>query len=163
MVAAPTAELVLPAGFQDGYVLTRLVESHQPVSGLVVSIGVSAPGNEEGTLPDGVRALIQSLIGPNDFAAQSGGEEFLLICPGERGAAAQRRLSTVAQQLWDFQLRSLGSYSILFSWGGVEVRSESIKEAIASATERMQETRRGRKILTMESRPSTEAPVRRAV
>ena len=40
----------------------------------------------------------------------------------------------------------MGSLSILFSWGGVEVRSESIDEAIASATERMQETRRGRKL-----------------
>src|SRR4029077_10130267 len=105
----------------------------------------------------------QSLLGPSDFAAQSGAEEFLLIFPGERGASAQRRLSQVAQQLWDFQLRSLGSYSILFSWGGVEVRSESIDEAIASATERMEETRRGRKVLSMESRPESEAPLAKAV
>jgi hypothetical protein len=163
VVAAQAAEPVLPAGFQDGFVLTRLVESHQPVSGLVVSIGVSAANNQDGSLAGNVRTLIQSLIGPTDFAAQSGEEEFLLIYPGERGAAAQRRLSQVAQQLWDFQLRSLGSYSIQFSWGGVEVRSESISEAIASATERMQETRRGRKILTMESRPAAETPVRRAM
>jgi hypothetical protein len=163
VVAAQAAEPVLPAGFQDGFVLTRLVESHQPVSGLVVSIGLSAANDENGSLAGNVRTLIQSLLGPNDFAAQSGEEEFLLIYPGERGAAAQRRLSQVAQQLWDFQLRSLGSYSILFSWGGVEVRSESIREAIASATERMEETRRGRKILTMESRPATENPVRRAM
>jgi hypothetical protein len=33
----------------------------------------------------------------------------------------------------------------------VEVRSESIEEAIASASERMQETKRGRKLLTMAS------------
>ena len=45
--AAPVAseplrsEPALPAGFQDGFVLTRLVESRQPVSGLVVSIGAS--------------------------------------------------------------------------------------------------------------------------
>ena len=84
--------------------------------------------------------FIQSLIGPGDFAAQSGTDEFLLIYPSERGASAQRRLGQIAEQLWDFQLRSMGSLSILFSWGGVEVRSESIDEAIASATERMQET-----------------------
>jgi hypothetical protein len=162
--SAQASEPILPSGFQDGFVLTRLVESRQPVSGLVVSIGASASSqNSVGSLPSNVRMLIQSLIGPNDFAAQSGPEEFLLIFPGERGASAQRRLSQIAQQLWDFQLRSLGSFSIIFSWGGVEVRSESIDEAIASATERMEETRRGRKILTMESRQESHEPLAQAV
>jgi len=164
--SAPSQQLrvepALPAGLQDGFVLTRLVESRQPVSGLVVSIGVSASQDTNRSLPADIRALIKSLIGPNDFAAQSGQDEFLLIYPGERGASAQRRLSQIAEQLWDFQLRSMGSLSILFSWGGVEVRSESIDEAIASATERMQETRRGRsRVLTME--PRADAPLRRAV
>ena len=75
-----------------------------------------------------------------------------MIYPKEHGASAQRKLSQIAQQLWDFQLRSMGTYSILFSWGGVEVASESIEEAIASANERMQETHRGRKLLTMQPR-----------
>jgi hypothetical protein len=168
-----SAEGALPAGFQDGFVLSRLVESRQPVSGLVVSIGASALQNgafhggsfqgKEALIPAKVRALIQSLLGPSDFAAQSGPDEFLLIYPGERGAQAQRKLSQIAEQLWDFQLRSMGTLSIQFSWGGVEVRSETIDEAIASATERMQETRRGRKIITMEHRTETEAPLRRAV
>jgi hypothetical protein len=156
--SAQAAEPVLPSGFQDGFVLTRLVESRQPVSGLVVSIGANASHASDESLASNVRTLIQSLIGPNDFAAQSGAGEFLLIFPGERGASAQRRLSMVAQQLWDFQLRSLGSYSILFSWGGVEVRSESIDEAIASATERMEETRRNRQF-----RESRETSLARAV
>ncbi len=154
---------IWPAGFQDGYVLTRLVESREPVSGLVVSIGASTAQDTNRSLPANVRALIHSLIGPNDFAAQSGKDEFLLIYPGERGASAQRRLSLIAEQLWDFQLRSMGALTILFSWGGVEVRSETIDEAIASATERMQETRRNRRVLTMESRSGAEAPLRRAV
>jgi hypothetical protein len=142
----------VPAGFHEGYILSRLVQSRQPVSGLVVSIGVNTPRNEDGSMPESVRQLMQSLIGAGDFACQSSSEEFLLIYPNERGASAQRRLSEIAQQLWDFQLRSMGSFSILFSWGGVEVRSESIDEAIASANERMHETRRGRKLLTMEPR-----------
>lgn len=161
--ASGAAESSLPAGFQDGFVLTRLVESRQPVSGLVVSIGASALQNEDASISSNVRTLIQSLIGPNDFAAQSGSDEFLLIYPGDRGAQAQRKLSQIAEQLWDFQLRSMGALSIQFSWGGVEVRSESIDEAIASATERMQETRRNRKVLTMEPRTESDAPLRRAV
>lgn len=167
VVAPQTAEPTLPAGFQDGFVLNKLVQSHQPVSGLVVSIGVNASHKSDGTLPESVSELVQSLIGPNDFAAQSGEDEFLLIYPREQGASAQRRLSHIAQQLWDFQLRSLGSFQILFSWGGVEVHSESIDEAIASASERMQETKRGRKLLTMASPPAAEiqngTPLRQAV
>jgi hypothetical protein len=91
------------------------------------------------------------LIHADEFACQSSAEEFLLICPGEHGAAAQRRLSRIAQQLWDYQLRSLGTLPFLLSWGGVEVRNESIDEAIASAHDRMHETKRGRKPLTTES------------
>jgi GGDEF domain-containing protein len=140
--------LGLEAGLEDGYILSKLIQSRQPVSGLVVSIGVDASSKTKGKLAGDVRKLVESLIGPNDFAAQSGEDEFLLIYPQEHGASAQRRLSQVARQLWDFQLRSLGSLEILFSWGGVEVRSESIEEAIASASERMQETKRGRKLLT---------------
>jgi hypothetical protein len=149
--SAQAGERSLPAGFQDGFVLSKLVQSHQPITGLVVSIGVNASRKADRKLPEGVSKLVESLIGPHDFAAQSGEDEFLLIYPQEHGASAQRRLSQIAQQLWDFQLRSLGSFQILFSWGGVEVRSESIEEAIASASERMQETKRGRKLLTMES------------
>ncbi len=148
------AASALPAGLQDGFVLTKLVENQQPVSGLVVSIGVTAEDAEATSktdLADAVRMLVESLLGPEDFAAPSAEGEYLMICPSARGAAAQRRLSEIAQQLWDFQLRSMGKYSVLFSWGGVEVRSESITEAIASATERMQETRRGRKLLSMDS------------
>ena len=103
------------------------------------------------TIPAGANDTGQ----PQDFAFPSAYEEFLLIYPRLSGAAAQRQLSMIAQQLWDFQLRSLGSTSILFSWGGVEVASESIGEAIASASERMNETRRGRKLISM--------PLRKAV
>ena len=144
---APKPSLAsVPSGFQDGYVLSQLVLKKQPISGLVVSIGASSPSASDEAAQNSLRTLIQSLLGPNDFAAQSGPGEFLLICPGERGAAAQLRLNVIAERLWDFQLHSMGVFAIQFSWGGVEVRSESIEEAIASATERMEETRRGRRI-----------------
>lgn len=152
----------LPAGFQDGFVLHHLVERRHPVTGLVVSIGVHAARQEGGALPESIGKLVESLIGPDDFAAQSGEEEFLLIYPREQGPSAHRRLSQISQQLWDFQLRSLGTFQILFSWGGVEVQSESIEEAIASASERMNETKRGRKLLTMAS-PAAGDQLRRAV
>jgi hypothetical protein len=139
----PVTDAGLPAGFHDGPALTRLVKQRQPVHGLVVSIGVSGNGSAAGDVP----LLIQTLIGPTDFAAPSGEEEFLLIFPAERGVSAQRRLSLVAQELWDFQLNSGETCSILFSWGGVEASGESINDAIESANERMRETRRKRATL----------------
>ena len=74
-----------------------------------------------------------------------------MICPGEKGADAQRRLSHIAERLWDFQLRGLGTFSILFSWGGYDVQGEPLSEAIASASDRMQQTKRSRKTVSMDS------------
>jgi hypothetical protein len=154
----------LPAGFQDAGVLTQLIQRRQPVTGLVVSIGVTGSGEASPALANQVQMLISTLLAAEDFAAQSSTDEYLLIFPRERGASAQRRLNQLAQQLWDFQLQALGSHSILFSWGGIEVRSQAIDEAIASASERMQETRRGRKVLHMEARtPDPQTPLRQAV
>jgi hypothetical protein len=145
---------MLPAGFHDGSVLGRLVQTRQAVSGLVVSIGVDS---EDGSIPEPVRKLVESLIGPEDFACKSGDKEFVLIYKDMRGASAQRRLSVIAQSLWDFQLRWLGNFSVLFSWGGVEVRSEPLQEAIAAANERMHETKRLRKVVTLPSKPREAA------
>jgi hypothetical protein len=152
--------VAIPTGFHEGRILSRLLQSRQPFTGLVVSIGISISRTADGSMPDAVVDMIRSLIGAEEFACQSSYEEFLLLCPSERGASAQRRLSQIAQQLWDFQLRSLGKFSILFSWGGVEVCSESIDEAIASAHDRMHETKRGRKLLLM---PRQELAFRQAV
>ena len=65
-----------------------------------------------------------------------------MVCPGEQGAQSQRRLNHISERLWDYQLRGIGACSILFSWGGVQVQDQPLAEAIASATERMRETKR---------------------
>jgi len=146
------AHVAPPAGFHDRHTLARLVEDPLPVSGLVVSIGVNSTRKGDGTNFEGVQSLIESLIGPGDFACHSNDHEFLLIYPHDRGAQAQRRLNEIAQELWSFQLSALRTHPLIFSWGGIEVRDEMFGEAIASASERMQESRRGRKLLTMERR-----------
>lgn len=121
MLSRNAESATLPEGFQDGSVLRRLVESRCPVTGLVVSIGM----NESS---DSLRGVVESLIGANDFAAQSGENEFLLIYPEERGAPAQRKLNEIGEKLRGFKLR----------WGAVEVCSKPVDEAIASATERIE-------------------------
>jgi len=133
----------VPPGFHEGLVLRQLVQQRRPVNGLVVSVGV------EGQVTDQVRWLITSLLGPDDFACQATEDEFLLIYPEERGGSAQRRLNTIAEELWCFQLKSLGKYEIRFSWGGVEVRGETMDEAVAGASERMHETLRTRQAVDL--------------
>src|SRR5262249_48253701 len=109
---AKTSDKILeafPTGYQDAFVLRRLANSRHQVTGLVVSIGM----NTGGSIPDQVRILIQSLTGPTDFACQSDTDEFVLIYPNQCGASAQRRLSEIAQQLWDFQLAAMGTFAIV--------------------------------------------------
>jgi hypothetical protein len=145
---APAAPHTLPAGFQDAAALGRMMRERHRVSGLVVSIGASGARRADGSMPDALVKLIASLVKDGELACASGDEEFLLICPDERGAEGQRRLSLMAQTLWDFQLRSLGTLPVVFSWGGLEVKNEAIEEAVAAARDRMAETRRGRKTLS---------------
>jgi hypothetical protein len=144
----------IPAGMFDKSALMRVLESKHRFSGLAVSIGInendgSAPRSED--LLRSTSIFISGLLHDGDFGCQSGDDEFLMLCPGPQGAQAQRRLSQIAERLWDFQLRGIGTFSILFSWGGLEVNDESLSDAVASAAERMYQTKRSRKTVSMES------------
>jgi GGDEF domain-containing protein len=156
------ADTLVPAGFHEPGALTQLIESAQPARGLVIAIGINDFENRtEHESALGIRTLIasvsehiRSMLRGGDFACPLSENEFVIICPGERDAAAHRRLSELAESLWDFQLRSVGSVSILFSWGAFEAKGEPIADAVASAIERLQETRRSRTL-------ALEAPRRR--
>jgi hypothetical protein len=144
----------IPSGMFDQSALSRLLESKKSFTGLAVSIGInendgSAPRSEN--LIRSTSLFISGLLQDGDFGCQSGDDEFLMLCPGPQGAEAQRRLSQIAERLWDFQLRGIGTFSILFSWGGIEVNDESLSDAIASAADRMYQTKRSRKTVSMES------------
>lgn len=89
-----------------------------------------------------VGSHIASLLRENDFACRTAYDEFVLVCQGEQGAESQRWLNHISERLWDFQLRGLGAASILFSWGAVQAQDQPLAEAIASAAERMRETKR---------------------
>jgi len=153
--AAPMSnQLAIPGGMHDQSFLARLLEIKKPFTGLAVSIGInendgSAPRSED--LMRSTSLFISGLLLEGDFGCQSGADEFLMLCPGPQGADAQRRLSQISERLWDFQLRGIGTFSILFSWGGVEVNSEMLSDAIASAADRMYQTKRSRKTVSMES------------
>ncbi len=134
-----------PSGLIQQPVLDQLLESEEPFTGLVVSININdndssmwhSPG-----LMQSVASHIATLLRENDFACRTGYDEFVLVCRGEQGAESQRRLNHISERLWDFQLRGLGAASILFSWGAVQAQDQPLAEAIASAAERMRETKR---------------------
>ena len=136
--AWPTGMIQQPA-FQE------LLDGGEPFSGLVVSIGVnesdSSMWHSHG-LMQSVSSYIAGLLREKDFSCRTAYDEFIVVCCGEHGAQSQRRLNHISERLWDYQLRGIGTCSILFSWGGVEVQDQPLAEAVASAVDRMRQTKR---------------------
>ena len=150
----------VPPGFHDSVTLSNLLADSGKFSGLVVVIGV---GQADSLLPQdpgilaAVREVLGGLLGKRDFCCRTGEDEFLIICPGESGMEAQRQLNFLSESLWDYQLQTLGTFSILFSLGSVDVQDESLQDAIISAQEQMAESRRSRKLIAIppvSSRPN---------
>jgi hypothetical protein len=134
-----------PRGMIQQPALERWLEKEQRFSGLVVSIGIndsdSSMWHSQG-LMQSVGNYIAGLLRAKDYYCRTSYDEFLIVCPGELGAQSQRRLNHISERLWDYQLRGIGATSILFSWGGVQIEDQPLAEAVASATERMRETKR---------------------
>jgi hypothetical protein len=137
-----------PGGMIQQPALEEMLQCNEPFTGLVVSIGINDSDSSMWHRPGSVQSVgnyITSLLKEKDFACRTSYDEFVLVCWGEQGAQSQRRLNNISERLWDYQLRGMGPCSILFSWGGVQVQDRPLAEAIASATERMRETKRSGK------------------
>lgn len=149
-VPGPGEDSAIPNGLQPAPVLQALLEQSISFSGVAVAIGINdfaalkerMSGNTGLDSLNALNRMVQSMLRPDDFACAFTEDEYILLYPGESGASAQRRLFQVSEKLWDFQLRSLGHLSVMFSWGGLEVRGEKLADAVASARERMYQTRK---------------------
>jgi GGDEF domain-containing protein len=139
---------------QEPAILQALIESPAPFHGVAVAIGIndydmlrdkfSASSGSDSL--EALNRMVESLLRENlDMGCRAQEDEFVMLFPGEAGADAQRRLFQVSEKLWDFQLRSLGHLSVMFSWGGLEIQGEPVADAVASARERMFQTKRNRK------------------
>ena len=154
--------LTLPSGMNDRATLDFLKRDKALFTGLIVSIGINdyarlqdtsgRPAAEE--LAKSVSQLVKSLIvAPNGnefFGCRSSDDEFVVVFANENGSVAQRRLNGLSERLWDFQLRSLGNFSVMFSWGATEANGETFADAVEAASERMRETRHNRRTISME-------------
>jgi hypothetical protein len=149
-----SSEVTLPAGLHDHVVLERALSTGKPFTGLAISVGVNdveGRTSRNGDVMQSVAFFIRGLLKETEYACRTDEDEFLILCPGLEGGAAQSRLNRVAEQLWDYQLRGVSTWSILFSWGGADVHLTRLSEAIAMATEQMRQTRRGRKMVSVDS------------
>jgi hypothetical protein len=134
-----------PTGMIQQAAFQQLLDGGEAFRGLVVSIGInegdSSMWHAQG-LMQSVGSYIAGLLREKEFSCRTAYDEFIVVCCGEEGAQSQRRLNHISERLWDYQLRGIGTCSILFSWGGVEVQDQPLAEAVASAVERMRQTKR---------------------
>ncbi len=150
-----SVEVMLPPGMHERVILTRASASGKPFRGVVVSIGVNdldGSSSQNIDLLKSIGSFIRGLLNGREFACCSGDAEFLIVCPALEGADANRRVNQIAEQLWDYQLRGISTWSIVFSWGGANVRHQPLSEAVEMANEHMNETRRGRRLVSIDSR-----------
>jgi hypothetical protein len=142
----------IPKGMHDSDAFRRLIAANKPFSGLVFALAASrTDGRTAGQdVLAAVYQFVRGLLRDGDFGCQTACDEFLLLSPGINAAEARRRVSDIAERLWDYQLRGVGAFSLLFSWGDVVVSGEPLSEAVESACERMRETRRARKTVSLE-------------
>jgi hypothetical protein len=140
-------ERVVPVGMFNQWPFEVLARISKPFTGLVVLIDLIASqrhsSRNEGLLHS-VTGCVASLLGENDFGCRTAEDEFVMICHGLVGIEAQRRLNRISEQLWQFQQRGHGAYSLLFSWGGVGKSGSPLSEAIHSAVNRMNQLNRNR-------------------
>jgi hypothetical protein len=158
-----SVEVMLPPGMHERVFLNRAIASGKPFRGLVVSIGVNdldGSSSRNIDLLKSIGSFIRGLLNGGEFACCSGDAEFLIVCPALEGADGHRRLIRIAEQLWDYQLRGISTWSIVFSWGGADVHHQPLSEAVAMANEQMNETRRGRRLVSIDSRgPARKAAI----
>jgi hypothetical protein len=145
VIQSEKPQRVWPSGMIQQPAFQKLLNSDELFSGLVVSIGVNETDSSmwhSSGLMQSIGSYIAGLLRDKDFSCRTDFDEFIVACPGEHGAQSQRRLNQISERLWDYQLRGLSTCSILFSWGGVEVSDQPLAEAVASAVERMRQTKR---------------------
>jgi hypothetical protein len=151
-----TPDLLLPTGMHDLATWTRLLSLPNPMTGIlfVISLqpseGITVPEGK-GTPPPSdngpaIEKLMTSFVREGDFGTRIAENEWVFIYTHDVIGFNQRRVGMIAEKLWDFQLRHLGMDNVNFKWGAVDVKSESLGEAVQAARDRMNQTRRSRKL-----------------
>ena len=142
-------------GLHNRGVLSDLLNKEEVVTGVAAVLDVDEfkeindkfghlAGDE---VLQGVGNLILSSIRGQDFACRWGGDEFVIFFKNECGEAAKKRLNHIEHRLADFHFRQHGKRPIRSSWGMAEVHDAPLREALATADERMYQMKRRRKMI----------------
>jgi hypothetical protein len=154
ITAVSQAQRSFPVGMFNHWPLQALLAVDEPFTGLVVLIDILTRHHRfthNDNLLQTVAGQIAALLGENDFGCRTTGDEFVIVCPGRDDSEARRRLNTVSEKLWEFQQLGHGTFSILFSWGGVGAPEQPLSQAIASAIQRMNHLNANRRTISLES------------
>ncbi|MBL8236895.1 MAG: hypothetical protein JNM66_05720 [Bryobacterales bacterium] len=154
--AAAIPDLLLPTGIHDVGTWMRLLSLPNPMTGILFVItlqssdGVSVV-ERKNPLPASDNAaaidkLMASFVREGDFGARILENEWVFVYSHDVAGFNQRRVGMISEKLWDFQLRHLGMANVSFKWGAVDVKSEPLGEAVQAARDRMNQTRRTRKL-----------------
>jgi GGDEF domain-containing protein len=136
-------------GIGDRAALARLKRGTDRFTGTVTVISAEnfrvasehlGKGAAEETMRQASR-IIENLAGERDMLCRNAEDEFVLVSP-DTAATSKRRLDQLAERLWDFQLRNLGTSSISFSWGSAQANQELFADVLAEAQSRMEDGRR---------------------
>ncbi len=138
------SDAVAPVGVQDGMILARLLAGSQPYTGVVICISVK--DMDERVINNKVISFLTELARPSDVLCRASKDEFVLLCPDERGSDSRRRLGSISQQLWDYQLRNLSNFSVQFSWGSEDAWRAKLSDALEAARDNMAASRRTREM-----------------
>lgn len=164
VVEMPRSEPPESAGGRRADLLNDLLQSEGPFEGVALSISVVDYVRlvaENGKEPvEEVMTALEELVrasgGDADLVCRISEDEFIVVCPGATGGAAAQRVRQLSESLWDFQLRSLVSFPIMFSWGASESGAaqgtpRSLADSVDRAREQMLESRRSRRALSWPS------------
>jgi len=150
-------DLLLPTGMHDLSTWTRLLTLPNPMTGILFIInlqpsepppapdrkGAAAPPPDNGPA---IEKLMASFVREGDFGTRIAEYEWVFIYNHDVAGFNQRRVGMISEKLWDFQLRHLGMSDVRFKWGAVDVQSEKLSAALQAARDRMNQTRRVRKL-----------------
>jgi hypothetical protein len=146
-------ELQVPAGVFQAGVLDSLMVRPEPFTGLVLAISildrtVMGPQVAAEALTELNRSIEEMMLGSlreHDTLCRVSDDEFVILYPRMTGAAAQRQTAGMSERLWDFQLRSLGYYMVIFSLGSSAVEGQPLSAAVENAREQMEQAARARR------------------
>lgn len=167
VLSATVPDLLLPTGIHDAATWARLLTLPNPMTGILFVITLQASDgvsvvDRKSALPATENAaaidkLMASFVREGDFGARILENEWVFVYSHDVAGFNQRRVGMISEKLWDFQLRHLGMANVSFKWGAVDVKSEPLGEAVQAARDRMNQTRRARKL------PGVDQPTPRRV